>query len=349
VPLAATGDRRISRTEAIRNRLRFDVGSPDTFSSERSFDPPIGSHWQPGDAVRGYYIDFSFKAHDPEWPPSWMGPIGSQLHVRTAQWGLAAYERYLHGHGEEWLRAARAAAEHMVEHQHRGGPQDGGWLQLFSYPHTFRLDPPWLAAMAQGEGASLLVRLNAETGEERFAEAALRALKPMAVPVADGGTLATLGGGPFLEEYPTTPSSYVLNGGIFAMWGYHDVGKGLGENSAAEQFQTLATTLAENLWRYDTGYWSRYDLYPHPIPHLASPAYHLLHIKQLKVLDALCPQPEFGRAIERFEAYRQSRGDRARALRRKVAFRLMVPRNPILSRRLPWNDPARAHRRVAAG
>ena len=43
---------------------------------------------------------------------------------------------------------------------------------------------------------------------------------------------------------------------------------------ARRLFEEGVTTLARNLHRWDTGQWSRYDLFPHPVPNVASPAYH---------------------------------------------------------------------------
>lgn len=329
------------RLLAIRERLRLGPGSPSTFGSERSFSPPVGRNWAPGEQVRGYYIDFSAKVETPQWPPYWLRPRERQEHVATAQWGLGAYERYLDSGSEAWLEGARGAAEHLLANQHHGGAHDGGWRQLFSMPHTYRIEPPWLSAMAQGEGASLLIRLYLETREERYAEAAVRALRPLDVPISKGGTLARVDGGPFVEEYPTAVPSCVLNGAIFALWGCYDVGRALDNSSALESFERLVTSLASVLWRYDTGYWSRYDLYPHPVPNIASPAYHLLHIRQLQALDRLAQRPQFHPAIERFEAYRASRARRAQAMAHKVAFRLLVPRNPALAHRLPWSREER--------
>ncbi len=336
--------RRIQWIRKLRSRLRLAPGSPSTFGSERSFSPPVGRNWAPGEPIRGYYIDFSAKGETPHWPTHWLGPREKQEHVATAQWGLGAYERYLDGGGEAWLEGARGATEHLLANQHRGGAHDGGWRQLFSTPHTYRIEPPWLSAMAQGEGASLLVRLHLETGEERYAEAAVRALRPLEVPVSEGGTLAQIDGGPFVEEYPTAVPSCVLNGAIFALWGCYDVGRALGDSDALETFERLVTSLASVLRGYDTGYWSRYDLYPHPVPNIASSAYHLLHIRQLGALERLAPRPQFQPAIERFEAYRASRAQRARAMAHKVAFRLLVPRNAALAHRLPWSrEESRAH------
>src|SRR5439155_4618703 len=158
-------------------------------------------------------------------------------YVKVAQWALGSYERYLTGQEDSRLAWARAAGEYLLQQQHRGGSREGAWEHTVPYPHTFRLRPPWVSAMAQGEGASLLVRLFSETGDERFAEAARRALQPMAVPVADGGVRATLDGGWLPEEYPTTPPSLVLNGGIFALWASYDVAAGLGDEDGRALFE----------------------------------------------------------------------------------------------------------------
>ena len=304
---------------------------PDFFSRASVFNPEVGSRIASGE-VRGYYVDFGFKATDPSWPPDWLEERDMQLHVATAQWALGAFERHLDGQGEEWLAAARDAADYLIADQE----PDGGWVHRFPMPHTFPLRPPWLSGMAQGEGASLLVRIHAETGEDRYAEAAIRALRPFAFPVPAGGVRTILGDGPFFEEYPTEVPSLVLNGGVFALWGAYDVGVGLGSSESMEDYESGFAALAENLYRWDTGHWSLYDLYPHPIPNIASSAYHALHIAQLKAMRLITPHPEIDATLERFERYRDSRLDNTRAFARKSAFRLLVPRNTVLAHRMPW-------------
>jgi hypothetical protein len=170
------------------------------------------------DRVAGYYIDLRLKAHVAQWPPSWLER--PQLpHVAVCQWGLGAYEHYIAGDGERWLTAAIDAGRYLIDSQTCGDSQDGGWRHDFPTTHTFQLVPPWLSGMAQGQGASLLTRLYLETKEDQFAEAALRALRPLSVPTEEGGVNARLDGGSFAEEYPTHPPSFVLNGAFFALWG----------------------------------------------------------------------------------------------------------------------------------
>lgn len=314
-------------------RLRIIKGTPNIFGTESSFNPPIGHNWSPGEMPRGYYIDFRDKARTPAWPP-WQQPRREQFGVAYAQWGLGAFERYLDNEGEEWLAAARVAGKYVMSCLEIGGRLDGAWLHLRSMPHTFPLAAPWISAMAQGECASLLIRLALETGEEEFADAAARALKTMRLPVAEGGTLTEIDGIPVLEEYPTPRPSAVLNGAIFALWGLYDIGIGLDDDDAMQFFEEASSGLAALVGRYDLGWWSRYDLYPHPRPNVATPAYHLLHIRQLTALAALAPRPQWQPVIERFESYRETPANRRRAFAEKVAFRLLRPRNRLLAHRM---------------
>jgi peptidoglycan/xylan/chitin deacetylase (PgdA/CDA1 family) len=313
---------------------------PDFFSSARSFPITVGSQVRPGEP-HGYYVDLRFKAEEPSWPPPWLPPREQQLHVSTAQWGLGAFEHYLAGEGEEWLEAARGAADHFVAEQVRGGPRDGAWVHGMPMHHTFLLRPPWISAMAQGEVASLLARVHAETDDERYADAALRALAPLRIPSARGGAQAFLGGGPFYEEYPTDPPSFVLNGGIFALWGVYDVSLRLDPDLAGRDFADALDALASNIERWDCGYWSLYDLFPHPVPNVASSAYHSLHTTQLRAMQLIAPRPSFERTAGNFERYARSRASGARAFAVKSAFRMIVPRNRVLAHRLPWSEGRR--------
>jgi heparosan-N-sulfate-glucuronate 5-epimerase len=322
-------DRALDAPARSRSRAGF-------FSSVASFSLPSGPHVSPG-AVRGYYIDMRIKADSPTWPPVDAPERRKWVHVGHTQWALGSYERYIAGEGEQWLAAALRSAEQLLHMQETEGPLAGGWIHHMPFPHTFPLKPPWLSAMAQGEGASLMVRLFAETREERYAESARRALLPLGVDSKDGGVRAMLGGRAFPEEYPTSPPSFVLNGGIFAMWGLYDVGVGLGEPQVLTAFEEAVDTLATNIHRWDVGYWSRYDLFTHPVANLASSFYHDLHINQLRMTDRLAPRPALAETAARWAACALSRPARARAFSGKALFRLMVPRNPALARRLPWS------------
>jgi hypothetical protein len=291
-----------------------------------SFDEPVGSQVEPG-GVRGYYIDLRVKARNPDIEVAWPWAPGDAPWVSFSQLGLGSYERYLAGDGEEWLSLARQVADRLVEHQVREGRRRGGLEHTFDFPHTFPVRAPWISSMAQGEGASLLVRLHLETGEDVYAEAAVLALEPLYLRTPEGGAMELLDGRPFPEEYPTEPPSFVLNGGIFSLWGLYDVGVGLGDERAARGFEDGVDSLVASLHRWDTGWWSRYDLYPHPTANVASLAYHQLHINQLRAMNLIAPRDELLVVADRFESYQGRRLNRARAFAEKAMFRLRVPRN----------------------
>jgi hypothetical protein len=312
------------------SRRHRSHGESGFLSRASDWDLPVGSRIDPS-GVDGYYIDFRSKVTEPQWPPDWLPPLESQLHVNTAQWGLGCFERYLTSGDERALGAATDAARHLSSLMEA----DGGIPHTYSMRHTFQLPRGWRSAMAQGETASLLVRVSNATGAEELADAASKALQPMRRRTEEGGTMALLGGTPFPEEYPTRPPSFVLNGGIFALWGYRDVGLGLDASSARSWFEEGVSTLMDNLHRWDTGYWSLYDLRSKPIPNVASAAYHTLHIDQLDAMQLVQPDPTLAATVERWRRYRASRPKGMRAFAAKAAFRLLVPRNRYLARRLP--------------
>ena len=284
---------------------------------------PIGRSIEPA-GIRGYYIDFRSKNASAAWPPEWFPWPGFHRFMGVAQWGLGAFERYLLGEGEAWLAASTAAARYVVEQQERSGSLRGGWLEPRGHRHTFTTPAPWLSAMAQGQCASLLVRVGRETGDDELLESAASGLRPMVVQVDAGGVAARLDGGLFLEEYPTDPPSLVLNGAIFALWGAFDVARALGNDLGTRIFAEAGDTLAANLDRWDTGFWSRYDLYPHRLVNVASPFYHALHIEQLDAMNRIAPAPAYAALAARFRGQAASMPNRARALVQKAAFRLVV-------------------------
>jgi hypothetical protein len=293
------------------------------FSSARRLQLPCGTQLGASGQVRGYYLDLRVKAT----PAAVAAADG--FFVGLAQSGLGYYERHLAGDPGDNLAAALEIGRRLVAAQQlEPGPHFGGFEHQFSFVHGQMLRPPWLSAMAQGEAASLLVRLHLETGDEVFAEAALRALEPTRIEVGRGGVAGSLEGRPFLEEYPTDPQSHVLNGAIFALWGLLDVAEGLGVHEWRDAYTEGMDVLAENIDRWNIGYWSRYDLYPHrSLANVASSFYQVLHRNQLEVCGALTGDRRLLAAAASFDRQYASRVARARAFAHKAAFRLLLPRS----------------------
>jgi hypothetical protein len=111
--------------------------------------------------------------------------------------------------------------------------------------------------------ARLLSRAHPANGHgNRYAKAARRGFTLFGRAIDAGGVISRDDAGLVcLEEYPSDPPGHVLNGWIFALVGlrkYADTfGDGQAANLAAESLQALTRILP----RYDTGFWSRYDLF----------------------------------------------------------------------------------------
>lgn len=69
---------------------------------------------------------------------------------------------------------------------------------------------------------------------------------------------------------------------------------------------------------YDTGYWSYYDLEKR----IASPAYHSLHVAQLKALTDLSGNESFMEMANTYEQYQKQSGNRLRAIAKKAVQKL---------------------------
>ncbi len=289
--------------------------------------------FEPGDPGAGYYNDLTVELER-------LGPTVAQAQatfdrltrdrsltnpIDVAQLGLGALQAAASSSG--WLPLAHAAAEWLADDL----DAEGRLAFLFPMPHTFDLSPPWYSAMAQGQAASLLVRMSAVLDDGRLAGCAGRAVAPL-VDARLGLVGSTLEG-PVLQEYPTTPPAHVLNGWIFALWGLYDVGcfEPAGHEArdgAAAAFDEGARSLAERLHRYELGAgWSRYDLYPHPVVHVASPFYHRLHAAQLAATARLRPDlPQLASTAERWAAAARNPLVVTSASLRKALHRLIVPR-----------------------
>jgi hypothetical protein len=208
---------------------------------------------------------------------------------------------------------------------------DGLVPYLFPMSHTYRLEPPWTSALAQGETVSLLLRAAGAFGEPAFADAAERASASLVD--ATSPLVATTADGPVLQEYPTDPPAHVLNGWIYALFGLYDLGIASADGVSAsravagESFRLGCEALARRLPLYRVWpNWSRYDLYPHPLAHVASPFYHRLHVELLASLAELAPDRRYDEAAAAWERGAQSTAGTAAAVARKVAFRLLRPR-----------------------
>jgi heparosan-N-sulfate-glucuronate 5-epimerase len=219
----------------------------------------------------------------------------------------------------------------VVEWLERSAGDRGLLPYGFPMPHTFPLKAPWYSSLAQAEAGSLLVRAAQVLRRPELFELGDQVVEPL---LATGSPLVVLtGDGPVLQEYPTDPPAHVLNGWITSLFGLYDVAQAPREvtaaaRGAASAFDAGTTAMASRLHFYRTPLgWSRYDLYPHPLPNTASFAYHRLHIAQLRALYRLAQFEVFALTADQWERSLRNPAALLVGIARKVAFRVVRPRS----------------------
>jgi hypothetical protein len=278
-----------------------------------------------------YYMLFAEKAdykgaYDSAGIPqlNYRGKIGLQYNpIAIAQYGLGNYNLFRRSADPGRRKRFFLAADWLCSHLEQNAHGLAVWNHHFDWEYREMLKAPWYSALAQGQGISALVRAYKESGDARYLHAAQSALESFHVPMAGGGVAFTdERGDQWFEEYIVSPPTHILNGFIWASWGIYDYFIATGDSSARELFSRAVQTMLRNLDRYDMGFWSLYELSGMPLPMVASLFYHRLHVVQLRVMHRLTGEAEFARVADRWESYRRSLRNRARALWCKAAFKL---------------------------
>ncbi len=230
--------------------------------------------------------------------------VGNQYHpITVANWGLHYYNLYSVSNSQDDLRKAVHMAEWLVENQ-----KDGIWF--ISFPNNFyNIPAPWPNAMAQGQAIGLLSRIGVLQKKKNFITIAKSALHPFTKISAEGGVLAKTEFGDFYEEYPSAPPSLVLNGFIFSLLGLYDLWQHHRIDKAGQLYKNGVSCLSRIIDKYDTGYWTRYDLFP--MKRLASQEYHELHIILTRAMGRLHREEKFVALARRWQKYRNSIGSQA--------------------------------------
>ena len=250
--------------------------------------------------IRGYYNNMTEKVtkmpellETEELPKlNLAGGQFTYFPVAIFQYGLGAYDLYLQTSDKRYKHKFLQCVSWALGHQ----DEQGRWNNFSHYcPET-----PY-GAMAQGEGASLLIRAYIHSGDNMYLLFARRALDFMVQSVTDGGTSTYLGEDVIFNEYTHLP--IVMNGWIFAWFGLYDYV--LATNDTGKYKSILdrsSNTLIKYLPRFTTWYWSKYDL----SNKLASPFYHNLHIAQMQAMYQLTGRSEYNEFAIRWERYQKN-------------------------------------------
>lgn len=230
------------------------------------------------DEIRGYYNNMTEKVTkmpellDNEEMPRLNLAEGKFTYFPVAifQYGFGCYDLYLQTKDERYIRKFMQCVEWAMAHQ----DEKGRWNNFgYVYPEN-----PY-GAMAQGEGASLLIRGFVKTGDVKYLEAAKKAIDFMLLPLEQGGTTQYENGLTLLKEY--VHLGIVMNGFIFAWWGLYDYVMVTSDNGIYKDvLNNTLNSLLNIMPTFKGRYWSIYN----QSNYLASPFYHNLHIAQMQAM-----------------------------------------------------------------
>jgi len=224
--------------------------------------------------------------------------------VTVCQYALANYNEYIKSGNHQFKTIFLKQLNWLLEN-YESGPNDSiVWTYKFN-SSFYNLKMPWISGMAQGEALSVLLRAFQLTENSDYLSLADKIWNIFSVPVTSGGIRSTYPNGDVLiEEYPTQPCSCVLNGFIFALFGVYDYYKVTQKEQVFLLFNQCLKSLKNNLHKYDSSYWSYYDLWrPY---RLTSRFYHRLHITLLNVLFQLTNENHFFRTSQRWLKYKKN-------------------------------------------
>lgn len=188
--------------------------------------------------------------------------------------------------------------------------EGGKWsLWEYNFPWMFYggIAPPYASALAQAEGAELLAKAYLVTNDERYLEAAHKAVAGLLADYDDGGVVSVEDNGEsvflHLIAKPGFKKVYVLNGhtgALLHLWEYYKI---TDDAVAKDVFDKGMRYLKNHLAEFDAGDWSYYD----KVGTMAKESYHQGHIKQLNYLHDITGESVLEEYGHKFLVYYQQK------------------------------------------
>lgn len=236
--------------------------------------------------------------------------------ITIAQYGLHKLALFARSQSAVESAEALRMADWLVANLEPRQNDIGAWVFHFDLPF-YGPKQPWISALTQGQGISLLLRAHQIRRNPVYEEAAQCAVRAFYHAIPQGGIVSKFhDGSQAFEEYPTVEPSLVLNGMLFALLGLHDHAEYFNDSRALVSFKAGLLGVKKNLHRYDTGYWNLYDL--HRSRRLASPMYVDIHVRLLEIFAEMTREEIFADTARKWLGYLASSICRAKFYGGKV-------------------------------
>ncbi len=260
--------------------------------------------------IEGYYNDLTNKVSNATFLDENGIPLNTTIAnveayfpISIFQYGLGLYDLFLSTKDNKYYLEFMKIVDWTVNNIDENGMWDC-MKKLNDEAHETQ------SSMCQSEGVSILLRAFVSTKDDKYFNLAKRAIDFMIKPTCDGGTAIYDGDNIYFQEYVSEYNLTVLNGWIFSIFGLYDFTLVSNEKKYKKILDKTIETLSKTLIKYDRGFWSDYDLKGT----IASPAYHDLHIRQLKLLYDLFNINEFDAYANKWAKYQKNKIYKALAM-----------------------------------
>ena len=251
-----------------------------------SLDPQLGAYYIDMSPAIVHYTDHHYGQFDDKGVSmNGFGKYADYYHINIAQYGFILHDIYIKDKSNKDVENVLFACLEWFENNKEEYKDTTCWRCTY-YNKKYDLDKGWVSAMAQGEIISFYLRMYQLTQKKELLDTAIKAYEFMKIEVKDGGIRSyDENGYLWLEEYPSKPASYVLNGFIYAIFGLYDVYRVTNRGDVKKDIDSCIETLKNNLHKYDVGYWSLYDQL---LKELVQVYYQKnVHVPQMQVLHML--------------------------------------------------------------
>lgn len=158
-----------------------------------------------------------------------------------------------------WFAHETGALEQVLDEAIALASQRAGGI---AWDYMFKFDggaPPWTSGLSQGTGLQALARAWSATRQDRYLTAAQQALGIFRAGPPEGVRAATSSVGAWYLQYTYAPSEHVLNGFIQSLVGLYDYARITDDPVGQQLFEAGDEQAREQVPRFDTGAWSKYD------------------------------------------------------------------------------------------
>lgn len=254
------------------------------------------------------FLTLSQDALDIAGVPCHVSPAG--YHPTTiAQYALAHWNQYLATNDERHCKAFLTQACWLAEHEFCIGDDAGGWPIFFPHP-DFPTIGPWLSAVAQASGISVLLRAYQLAHDEAFFKAAQRAVRTFERDILDGGVSTPVDiEGVFFEEVAVYPAAHTLSGCLIGLLGLYDYVALTGDEQFEKLIHRSIATIHRLLDLFNAGFWTHSDLL---YRRLASPSQLRLQVMLLEALGRISDCNRCSTTASHWKGYQNQFGSRLR-------------------------------------